>query len=143
VHEPYNNNALNSLCGFVCAGHVAVITSVGSGKVNVLEQNSSPTGTNTYYTSSGVACYLHATKNSGGGSCPHVGYYCGNDGLGLDANNLYYCSAAGANPVLSKDCSFTCVTMPSGYDDVCSTSGTCANVNTGYYAISFDTDKLN
>lgn len=98
----------------VIVGHVAVITSLSSGKVNVLEQNSSPTGTNSYSTSSGIACYLHATKNSGGGSCPHTGYYCGNDGLGLDANNLYYCSGSGASPVLSKDCSFTCVTMPSG-----------------------------
>lgn len=66
--------------------------------------------------------------------------YVGNDGLSLDANTLYYCSGAGASPTVSKKCSFTCVTMPSGSDDKCSTSGTCANVNTGYYC---GNDKIN
>lgn len=74
------------------------------------------------------------------GSCTHIGYYCGMDGLGKDANTLYYCSGAGAAPVVKTSCSFTCVTMPSGQDDVCSTSGSCSSVNTGYYC---GTDKIN
>jgi surface antigen len=45
-------------------GHVAVITSVTSSTVNVIEQNSSPSGTNSYSRGSNVACYLHASKNS-------------------------------------------------------------------------------
>jgi hypothetical protein len=66
-------------------------------------------------------------------TCSHIGYYCGNDGLSLDSNTLYYCSGANASPVVSAQCAFTCVTMPSGQDDVCSTSGTCSTVSTGYY----------
>ena len=111
-------------------GHVAVITAVHSSTVDVIEQNSSPSGKNTY-NKADAGCFLTATP-SNGGSCPNKGYYCGNDGLGKDANNLYYCSAAGANPSLSTDCSFTCVTMPKGSDDKC-TSGSCSAVNTGYY----------
>lgn len=67
------------------------------------------------------------------GACTHLGYYCGGDGLGKNVNNLYYCSAAGASPVLSSSCSHSCVTMPSGQDDRCATSGSCSNVYTGYY----------
>ena len=66
-------------------GHVAVITSVGGGLVNVIEQNSSPTGTNSYSTSSDIACYLHADKNSGS-SCNNAGWYCGGDGVNKDPN---------------------------------------------------------
>lgn len=117
-------------------GHVAVITAVYSSTVDVIEQNSSPSGRNTY-SKSDAACFLTA-GGSAGGSCPNKGYYCGNDKLGKDANNLYYCSAAGANPTLSTDCGFTCSIMPSGYDDKC-VSGTCSNVNTGYYCGS---DKI-
>lgn len=114
--------------GWGTYGHTAIVKSISGSTVSVVEQNSSPTGQNSYSTS-GVLCYL--TYGSSSGSCSHVGYYCGNDGLGMDANNLYYCSGAGAKPTLSKDCSFTCVTMPSGKDDACSTSGTCSTVNTG------------
>lgn len=49
-------------------GHVAVITSVSSSSLNVIEQNSSPSGKNTYSRGSNVACYLHATKNYAGSS---------------------------------------------------------------------------
>lgn len=120
-------------------GHVAVITAVHSSTVDVIEQNSSPSGRNTYYKSD-AGCFLTAGSSpSPSGSCPNKGYYCGNDkGLGKDANNLYYCSAAGATPSLSKDCGFTCTIMPSGQDDKCG-SGSCANVNTGYYCGS---DKI-
>lgn len=112
-------------------GHVAVITAVHSSTVDVLEQNSSPTGKNTYNIAD-AGCFLTA-GSSGGGSCTHLGYYCGNDGPGLSANNLYYCSGTGASPVKSKTCGFTCVTMPSGYDDVCDDTGSCSSAATGYY----------
>ena len=74
----------------------------------------------------GVTIYFLST-----GSCPNLGYYCGNDGLGKDANTLYYCSAKGATPTVKTACSFTCVTNVKGYDDYCSTSGTCSPVVTG------------
>lgn len=111
-------------------GHVAVITAVHSSTVDVIEQNSSPSGKNTY-NKADAGCFLTAGGSSSG-PCPNKGYYCGNDKLSKDANNLYYCSAAGATPSLSNDCGFTCAIMPSGQDDKC-TSGSCANVNTGYY----------
>jgi hypothetical protein len=112
-------------------GHVAVITAVSSSTVTVLEQNSSPTGTNTY-NKADAGCFLTA-GSSGGGSCSHLGYYCGNDGLGLNASKLYYCSGSGASPVKSESCGFTCVTAPSGYDDYCDNSGSCGSAVTGYY----------
>ena len=112
-------------------GHVAVITSVGSGSVNVIEQNSSPTGTNSYSTSSGIACYLHASKNSGS-SCNSAGWYCGNDGLNKDPNVNYFCDSAGGSVTKHDDCKTTCVTMPSGYNDECTSQGDCSGLH-GYY----------
>ena len=38
-------------------GHTAVVTSVGDGIINVIEENGSPKGVNTYY-SYDVYCYL-------------------------------------------------------------------------------------
>ncbi len=38
-------------------GHTAVVIGVGSGTIDVIEQNGSPWGTNTYYQSD-VLCYL-------------------------------------------------------------------------------------
>ena len=114
-------------------GHVAVITSVGSSTVDVIEQNSSPTGKNTY-SKSDAGCFLTASSSTG--SCHTTGYYCGNDGLGLSANNLYYCSGSGASPALHTSCSTTCVTMPSGQDDKCdSASPSCSSItaSAGYY----------
>lgn len=69
-------------------GHVAVTTAVHSNTVDVIEQNSSPSGKNTY-AKSDAGCFLTAQKNSG--KCHHLGYYCGDDGLGKSPNNLYYC----------------------------------------------------
>jgi surface antigen len=98
-------------------GHVAVITAVHSSTVDVIEQNSSPTGKNTY-NKSDAGCFLTAGHSSSG-SCPHLGYYCGNDGLGKDANTLYYCSGEGASPSVSKACANGCVTAAKGSDDHC------------------------
>jgi len=112
-------------------GHVAVITAVHTSTVDVIEQNSSPTGKNTY-NKADAGCFLTAS-GSPSGSCSHLGYYCGNDGLGKDANTLYYCSGAGTTPTVHSACSFTCTTMPSGQDDKCSNTGSCSSVNTGNY----------
>lgn len=119
-------------------GHVAVISAVHSSTVDVVEQNSSPSGRNTY-NKADAGCFLTAGHAPSDGKCHHLGYYCGNDGLGKDANNLYYCKGDGASPVLSTDCAFTCSTMPCGYDDQC-VPGTCSNVNTGDYC---GDDKIN
>jgi surface antigen len=117
-------------------GHVAVITAVHSSTVDVIEQNSSPSGRNTY-SKSDAGCFLTAGKAPAPstGSCPHLGYYCGNDGLGKNANKLYYCSGEGATPSVKQDCSFTCVIEPKGSDDKCDTSSgaTCSAVKTGNY----------
>ncbi len=54
-------------------GHVAVITAVHSSTVDVIEQNSSPYGKNTY-TKSSAGCFLTAGGNPGPtGSCPNKG----------------------------------------------------------------------
>mmetsp|Transcript_1197 Transcript_1197/g.1948 ORF Transcript_1197/g.1948 Transcript_1197/m.1948 type:complete len:205 (+) Transcript_1197:50-664(+) len=46
-------------------GHVAVITSIKGDSIHVIEQNSSPSGKNTYSKSGSIACYLHAKNNKG------------------------------------------------------------------------------
>jgi surface antigen len=51
-------------------GHVAVITAVHSSTVDVIEQNSSPSGTNTY-NKADAGCFL--TAGHGSGSCPNLG----------------------------------------------------------------------
>jgi surface antigen len=42
-------------------GHTALITGVNGNNINVIEQNASPSGTNTYSTS-GVSCFLRVDK---------------------------------------------------------------------------------
>jgi surface antigen len=125
-------------------GHVAVITAVHSSKVDVIEQNSSPSGKNTY-AKSDAACFLTAQENLPEGICSHKGYYCGDDGLQKSANNLFYCADKGAEAVLSEKCEHTCVTEPSGQDDQCAKDGTCEKVITGYYCgdDKVDGDKNN
>jgi surface antigen len=54
-------------------GHVAVITAVHSTTVDVIEQNSSPYGKNTY-AKSDAGCFL--TAGHSGGSCSHLGMCC-------------------------------------------------------------------
>ena len=112
-------------------GHVAVITKVHTNTVDVIEQNSSPSGKNTY-SKSDAGCFLTAQPDVPKGICTHKGYYCG-DGLQKKSNNLYYCSGSGAEAVVSEKCAFTCLTEPSGRDDQCAKNGSCAAVNTGYY----------
>ena len=40
-------------------GHTAIVTAVNGGYIDVIEQNASPSGTNTY-TISGTSCFLRA-----------------------------------------------------------------------------------
>lgn len=112
-------------------GHVAVITSVSGGYVNVIEQNSSPSGKNSYSMSSNIACYLHADKNSGS-YCRAAGWYCGNDGLNKDPNVNYFCDSSGGSVTKEDKCATTCVTEPSGYNDQCTSEGNCSGLH-GYY----------
>ena len=74
-------------------------------QVNVIEQNSSPNGVNTY-NKADAGCFLTG-GGSPAGACSHLGYYCGNDGLSLGSSTLYYCSGAGASPAVSKACGNT------------------------------------
>ena len=110
-------------------GHVAVISAWHGSSFDVVEQNSSPNGRNTYSTLSGVSCYL--TAGGGGGGCPNGGYYCGNNGISGDVNTKYHCSGAGAAPS-AVGCGFTCAAYPEGYDDVC-VAGSCSGLVGGYY----------
>jgi hypothetical protein len=58
--------------------------------------------------------------------CPSGGYYCGNDGLGMNASTLYYCSGSGATPQVSQQCSNGCKINPPGVPDACNpASGPC------------------
>jgi len=110
-------------------GHVAVITAFYGSTFDVVEQNSSPNGKNSYSTSGGVECYLTA---GGGSSCPNGGYYCGNNGVSGSSNTLYYCSGKGGSQS-TIGCGFTCAAYPEGYDDTC-VGGTCQGVGlNGYY----------
>ena len=70
--------------------------------MDVIEQNSSPNGVNTY-NKADAGCFLTGGGSSGG-ACSHLGYYCGNDGLDLGSNTLYYCSGSGTSPSTSKAC---------------------------------------
>jgi len=110
--------------------HVTVIDSVSGNTINVLEQNSSPSGRNSY-TFSQVSCFL--TAGGGGGLCSGLsdGTYCGNDGIhGGQANTLYTCS--GGNVASTSTCKFVCEVMPSGTADRCA-SGSCSGLENGYY----------
>jgi surface antigen len=84
-------------------------------------QNSSPTGTNTY-PSGEASCYLTAGGGGGGGCPAEDGYYCGDDGLGMDANTLYKCQ--GGTVVGSTPCGGACEIFPSGTNDEC-VGGSC------------------
>lgn len=106
-------------------GHVAVVNTVSGGTVDVVEQNSSVDGTNTYSISK-ARCFIHAEKNTGGGggggggaSCATLqnGYYCGNDRVNGDPNTLYQCS--GGAIASSAPCPGGCQVMPSGTNDLC------------------------
>jgi len=112
-------------------GHVAVIDSVTSTTVNVVEQNNSPSGTNAYPRSSEY-CFLTASSNSGGPSCGGLpdGWFCGYDGVNGDTNTNYLCS--GGQISQSDACSFSCVVV-AGANDECSNTGSCSGIPDGWF----------
>src|SRR5207248_690271 len=65
------------------------------------------------------------------------GDYCGNDGLGLDANTLYSCTGGAVAP--KQQCANGCVTAPAGTNDYCHARSCPGGVN-GLYCGS---DGLN
>jgi GH25 family lysozyme M1 (1,4-beta-N-acetylmuramidase) len=70
----------------------------------------------------------------GGPNCAGLvdGLYCGNDGLGGDANTLYRCT--GGNASVVQVCASGCQTMPAGINDLCKSGGAnCAGQVDGLY----------
>ncbi len=70
----------------------------------------------------GSCTTMPAGTNDSCGSCPSGnGAYCGNDGLGLDANTLYNCQ----NGVVTvkEQCSNGCLVAPPGTPDSCYSGG--------------------
>jgi hypothetical protein len=91
-------------------GHVAVINKIDGSNVHVYEQNWDSSGRNVHPYNQAI-CFLTAGHTptppppppaptpappppAPPGSCPRLGFYCGNDGLGLDSNTLYDCKEA-------------------------------------------------
>ena len=64
----------------------------------------------------------------GGGACPSYGWYCGGS-VGQNPDYLYFCSAAGADPVLEEACANGCTIEPPGTPDHC--TGACPDY--GWY----------
>ena len=127
----------NSFCGKY--GHTAIVMAVNGNNIWVVEQNYHVGGTHTYPRSS-AGCFLTHTRGAVPSpkpapapapkpapkpkppltaKCPRLGYYCGNDKIGMPKQNLYYCSGTGVTPRLSTQCSRGCSIEPQGVDDQC------------------------
>lgn len=114
-------------------GHVTVITSVGSGYVDVIEQNNMPTGRNRYPISE-AECFLTAGPTPPTQGCHAAGWYCGGDDIPGDPNTLYFCNAPGGHIVKTQPCDTTCVVAASGINDYCDRmSSSCAGIANGNY----------
>lgn len=102
-------------------GHVAVIDTLAPSTILVVQQNSAGSFT---WPRSCVACYLHATTNSGTGdpctTAPSDGYYCGQSTqwVGAKANVLYDCQ--GGVTQSATPCADGCIVEPAGTNDQCS-----------------------
>ncbi len=59
---------------------------------------------------------------TGGCSGQTLGWYCGNDGLGLTANTRYHCDGVNAAPDAQQPCANGCHVEPAGTDDICNAS---------------------
>jgi hypothetical protein len=101
-------------------GHVAVIDTVATSTIFVVEQNMAGSST---WARSCVSCYLHATKNDGTAdpctTAPSNGYYCGQSTqwAGATANVLYDCQ--GGVTQSATPCADGCVVEPAGTNDQC------------------------
>jgi len=112
-------------------GHVMVIMDVRGSEIDVMEQNSSPTGRNTYRMSD-MGCYLRAdgAEPTGPSCAGHPdGLRCGHDGIHGDANVLYKCISG--KIASQAKCPQACATIP-GANDRCAT-GTCKAGMVGDY----------
>jgi surface antigen len=110
-------------------GHVTVITAVNGNSISVIEQNSSPDGTNVYQLGS-QQCFLTPTKR---GMCTGVpdGWYCGGDMIsGGNSDTLYFCS--GGSMTTSKPCSGACAVVPQA-NDVCVPGSCTSSQPNGWY----------
>lgn len=75
-------------------------------------------------------CHVMPAGTADNCGCPGAnGLYCGSDGLGLNANNLYQCS--NGSVTLVSSCSGGCQTNPAGQSDAC--KGGCAGKVAGWY----------
>lgn len=107
-------------------GHVAIVDSVSGSNVNVVEQNSDPSGREPRPRSS-AACFIHATANGGASnpSAPAVGgdrcagrhdaWYCGGGMVSGDPTVVYSCQ--GGRTVDSHQCATRCVDRGSANDE--------------------------
>jgi len=114
------------------AGHVAVIDTVSDTAADVVEQNASPNGRNSY-TLSSAECFLTARKlPPSGPSCNGLpnGWFCGNDGIGGSTNTNYFCDDGKITSTTA--CSFACVVVP-GSNDECSDKGSCSGLPDGWF----------
>jgi MYXO-CTERM domain-containing protein len=102
-------------------GHVAVIDTVATSTILVVQQNTAGSFT---WPRSCVACYLHAAENGGTAdpcsTAPSDGYYCGQSTqwAGATANVLYDCQ--GGVTQSATPCADGCVVEPAGTNDQCS-----------------------
>lgn len=102
------------------AGHVAVVDTVGSTTVKVVQENIAGSYT---YNQSCASCWLHATNNNGStdpcATAPSNGLYCGQSTQfgGGTKDVLYDCQ----NGVTSSKttCAYGCIVEPQGTNDKC------------------------
>jgi hypothetical protein len=102
------------------AGHVAVVDTVGSTTVGVVQENFAGKYT---YNKTCASCWLHAANNNGStdpcAKAPSNGYYCGQSTQfgGGTKDVLYDCQ----NGVTSSKttCAYGCIVEPPGTDDKC------------------------
>ena len=107
------------------AGHVAVVDSAAPGTVTVVEQNWSFSGRRSGISTSCALCFLHANispfppvGSSGPCTGKSSGWYCGDDGLGLDSKTNYLCNGSDM-PVSTVYCAHGCFHAPPTHDDYC------------------------
>ena len=110
-------------------GHVALITGVRSGSIDIIEQNVSGNGKATLgYDGRSVgvrwgswvpAGWAHAKANHGGGVAWDCGKstYMGHQYWTCSGSDIYRCDDAG-NPQVTR-CPSGCVSKPTGTDDTC------------------------
>ncbi|HVY48992.1 MAG TPA: CHAP domain-containing protein [Minicystis sp.] len=157
-HKPVAGDLLVWSGGSSGFGHVAVVASTTSSRINYVQQNwgwyenghwgqasrSSTSWNGSFFGQPGASsandhppkCWIHATASSGpgggggGSDCVEGGYYCGGDKLHGDADTLYRCRADGTGAVV-RTCAYGCQ-VNAGQDDACKARASDC-VTGGYY----------